>query len=108
MEHLRSVDSRKCLSYWNIENKGPIPQEFRKPMGEWLLGCDICQEVCPWNSHAARSGKAEPAVELIDVEEILAMSEAEFAQRFEGRALSRPKLSGLQRNARIVKENLGD
>jgi epoxyqueuosine reductase QueG len=57
-ERPRAVDSRKCLSYWNIEHRGPIPEEFHKPMGEWLLGCDICQEVCPWNAHslAAEAG----------------------------------------------------
>lgn len=105
LEGLRAVDSRKCIPYWNIEQKGDIPPEIRRGMGDWLLGCDICQEVCPWNSQSARRGRAEPPVEWVAVDELLAMGEAEFAAKYEGRAVERAKLEGLKRNAQIVREN---
>lgn len=105
LEGLRSVDSRKCIPFWNIEQKGEIPHTLRKGMGDWLLGCDICQEVCPWNAQSARKGRPEPPVEWVPVDEILAMEEQEFKARYKGRAVERAKLEGLKRNARIVKEN---
>ncbi|HEY8280792.1 MAG TPA: tRNA epoxyqueuosine(34) reductase QueG [Bdellovibrionota bacterium] len=108
VEHLRSVDSRKCLSFWNIEQRGNIPQEFHKPMGHWLLGCDICQEVCPWNAHSLKESRKEhgaPPVEYVAIDDLLLLSESEFQHRYKGRAVERAKLAGLRRNARIVKEN---
>jgi epoxyqueuosine reductase len=108
LENLRSVDARKCLPYWNIEHRGPMPEEFKKPMGDWLLGCDICQEVCPWNAHSLKKGRqaiGEPPVEYIAVDEILGLGKEEFKAKYKGRALERAKLEGLQRNAEIVKEN---
>lgn len=105
LEDLRAVDSRKCIPYWNIEQKGEIPPEVRRGMGDWLLGCDICQEVCPWNAQSARRGRSEPPVEWVAVDELLAMSEEEFRARYKGRAVERAKLAGLQRNARIVADN---
>lgn len=109
LEGLRAIDSRKCLSYWNIEHRGPIPQEFHRPMGEWLLGCDICQEVCPWNSHSLKKGRSAvgaPPAEYLALDEILALDKPEFKAAFARRAVSRAKVEGLQRNARIVKKNL--
>lgn len=105
LEEIRAIDSRKCLPYWNIEQKGEIPAEIRGAMGHWLLGCDICQEVCPWNAQSARKGRPEPAVEYVAADEILAMDEAAFEARFSGRAAERAGLEGLKRNAEIVKEN---
>lgn len=107
-EDIRAIDSRKCLPYWNIEHRGPIPENLRKPMGNWLLGCDICQEVCPWNAQASRKGRREigaPPVEYIAADDLLTMSKEEFKASYKGRALARAKLEGLQRNAAIVKEN---
>ncbi len=106
----RAVDSGKCLSYWNIEHRGEIPAEFHKPMGDWLLGCDICQEVCPWNEHSLKKGRREeglPQAERVDLDALLAMTKEEFKREFGSRAVARAKYKGLQRNARIVKENLG-
>lgn len=108
LEDLRAIDSRKCLSYWNIEHRGAIPVELHQPMGEWLLGCDICQEVCPWNEHASRKGRAEvgaPEALEIPLEEILALDAASFKEKYANTALARAKLEGLQRNARIVQKN---
>jgi epoxyqueuosine reductase len=105
-ENIRAVDSRKCLSYWNIEHRGAIPEKFHKPMGDWLLGCDICQEVCPWNAQASRvSRKGHPPLEYIAVDEILALTPEEFKVKYKSRAVSRAKLDGLKRNAAIVKAN---
>ena len=110
LETLRAIDSRKCLSYWNIEHRGPIPQEFHKPMGDWLLGCDICQEVCPWNAHSLKKGRAEagaPQPGYLPLSTFEKLSEEEFRARYGKSALARPKLAGLQRNAEIVKKNRG-
>ncbi|MGZ3650147.1 MAG: tRNA epoxyqueuosine(34) reductase QueG [Bdellovibrionota bacterium] len=105
VEDLRTVDSRKCLSYWNIEHRGAIPGEFHKPMGDWLLGCDICQEVCPWNAQSERVGREAPPVEYVAADDLLALTPEQFAERYRGRAVARAKLEGLQRNAKIVKKN---
>jgi epoxyqueuosine reductase len=107
-EEIRAIDSRKCLAYLNIEHRGPIPAEFHKPMGDWLLGCDICQEVCPWNAQSLRKARAQegaPPVEFVPVEEILALTPEEFRARYKHRAVERAKFAGLQRNAEIVKKN---
>ena len=105
-EQIRAVDSRKCISYFNIEHRGPIPAHLQAPMGDWLLGCDICQEVCPWNGHAARQGaRGMPPLEYVPVEEILALTPEEFRARYKSRAVSRAKYEGLRRNAAIVKKN---
>ncbi len=107
-EDLRAIDSRKCLSYWNIEHRGAIPDQFHAPMQDWLLGCDICQEVCPWNQQSLRKARVKeglPPVEWLASDEILALDAAEFKAKFAKRAVSRSKISGLQRNAAIVKKN---
>jgi epoxyqueuosine reductase len=105
LEDLRAVDSRKCLSYWNIEHRGDIPIEFHPPMKDWLVGCDICQEVCPWNAQSERAGHAAPQVEYLAADDLLALTPEQFAARFRGRAVERARLEGIQRNASIVKRN---
>jgi epoxyqueuosine reductase len=106
------LDARRCVSYLTIENKGPIPPELRPGVGGWLFGCDICQEVCPWN-HKAPPGtepKLQPLPWLaaLDAAELLGLSEEEFARRFEGTALLRARRRGLLRNAAAVLGNTGD
>jgi epoxyqueuosine reductase len=108
VEGLRSVDSRKCLSYWNIEQRGEIPPELHRPMGSWLLGCDICQEVCPWNAQSERRGRAAPPVEYVAADDLLALSPPELEARFRGKAAERARAEGLRRNALIVKKNFED
>jgi epoxyqueuosine reductase len=105
VEHLRTVDARKCLPHWNIEQRKAIPPELHAPMGDWLLGCDICQEVCPWNERSARLGHDAPKVEYLAVDELLAATDEELAERFRGHAAERVEPPGLRRNARIVKRN---
>ena len=105
-EGIRAIDSRRCLSYLNIENRGTIPKEFETKMGSWVLGCDICQEVCPWNQQTLRTGRKEigaPPVELVSLEEIMNMTPEQFQHKYKKRAVSRPKLVGLKRNAKAVK-----
>jgi epoxyqueuosine reductase len=110
------LDARKCISYLTIELRDPIPTEYREAMGEWLFGCDICQEVCPFNRpRAHQSLRAQPTTEprfqprpLPPLTEILQMDEAEFAQRFRGSAVKRTKWRGLVRNALIVVGNRRD
>ncbi len=106
------LDARRCISYLTIEHKGDVPAELRSGLGNWLFGCDVCQEVCPWNRKAPIG--AEPALqarselEVLDPIELLGLSEAEFRQRFRGTALMRTKRCGLLRNAALVLGNTSD
>lgn len=96
------LDARKCISYLTIELRSPMPTELRRGVGEWIFGCDVCQEVCPWN----RKDESEP--ELIDAAEALSITEEEFRKRFGTTALARTRRRGLARNAAIVLGNSGD
>jgi epoxyqueuosine reductase len=106
------LDSNRCISYLTIENKGAIPRELREAVGEWVFGCDVCQDVCPFNRFAeetrwpefkARAG-AGPRLDLIEVLSIA--SDEEFRNRFRGTPLTRPKRRGLLRNAAVVAANV--
>lgn len=105
------LDSRRCISYLTIELRGPMPEELRPSVGDWLFGCDVCQDVCPWNRKAPEG--TEPALmpreDLVAVDpvKLLGLSEEEFRRRFRGTALTRAKRTGLLRNAAIVLGNLG-
>jgi epoxyqueuosine reductase len=110
----RVLDSTTCISYLTIELKGPIPDALRAPIGDLLYGCDICQEVCPWNEKFAQPLREEafaarPAIAGKDAptlaREILAMSDDDFRIAFKGSPMKRAKLRGLQRNAAVVLEN---
>jgi epoxyqueuosine reductase len=106
------LDSRRCISYLTIELRGPVPEELRSRVGDWLFGCDVCQEVCPWNRKAP--GSREPAflphpdLEAADPAELLSLSEEAFRRRFRGTALMRAKRRGILRNAALVLGNRGD
>lgn len=106
------LDARKCIAYLNIELRDrPVPIELREGMGDWLFGCDICQEVCPWNRKSPPSSAPEfaPRADLnpADARALLRLSESEFRARFRGTPLDRPKRAGLLRNAAIVLGNSG-
>jgi epoxyqueuosine reductase len=105
------LDARRCISYLTIELRGPIPEELRAPTGDWLFGCDICQEVCPWNRKAPPGMEpalqARPELEKLDCVELLGLSDEEFRRRFRGTALMRAKRRGLLRNAAVVLGNTG-
>ena len=111
-----TVDNNRCISYLTIEHRGIIPRELRPLMGEWVFGCDICQEVCPPNRrpgapadqafHATPDGVAPDGTpELIPLLEI---TDAEFARRFGKTPVKRAKREGLQRNAAIALGNSRD
>src|SRR5581483_8264872 len=78
------LDARRCISYLTIELKGSIPLELREPMGEWIFGCDVCQEVCPWNRKAPPGKEPalapRPDLESIDPIELLGLTPEEFRQ----------------------------
>lgn len=107
------IDSRKCISYLTIENRGPIPIEYRDAIQDWIFGCDICQEVCPVNTVRSSNTPNEkfeftPDKAYLDPIEILQMDEETFKNVFQGRAIRRATWHGLQRNACIVLGNIGD
>lgn len=105
------VDNRRCISYLTIEHKGAIPIEFRASMGNWVFGCDICQEVCPVNRKAKAT--ADPNfgrtdLSSVDLVELLEMTDEQFRQRFAGTPIMRAKRVGMQRNACVALGNFGD
>jgi epoxyqueuosine reductase len=109
------VDARLCISYLTIENAGEIPRELREKVGDWAFGCDICQEVCPYNkTKAARSQWPEFSEEsgagpYLDIRETLAIrDEAEFERRFAGTPLTRPGRAGILRNCCVSAGNQGE
>jgi epoxyqueuosine reductase len=106
------LDARLCISYLTIELKEAIPAQLRPQLGDWLFGCDVCQEVCPWNRKAPVADEPEflPRADwaAFDPVELLGLSETEFRQRFRGTALFRTKRRGLLRNAALVLGNRGD
>lgn len=113
----RVLDSNKCISYLTIELKGEIPVEYHAQIGDLLYGCDICQEVCPWNRKFALpvrepEFRSRPFLDGKDARtlarDILALDDERFRAEFRGSPMKRAKLRGLQRNARIVLSNLGD
>jgi len=104
------LDARRCISYLTIEQKGVIPLEFRKAIGNRIYGCDDCQIVCPWNSYAILTDAAafqEPPVSwrLID---LLALDDEAFRTRFKGSPIKRIKRRGFLRNVAVALGNSGD
>jgi epoxyqueuosine reductase len=106
------LDARKCISYLTIELRGAVPEELRPGIGDWLFGCDACQDVCPWNRKAPLGVEPElqPRGDLlaIDPVELLGLDESAFRRRFRGTALWRAKRQGLLRNAALALGNRGD
>ncbi len=106
------IDSKRCLSYLTIEHKGAIGKDLAEAAGDILFGCDICQEVCPYNIKRAVPTKHKQLLpeygvgEYVDCEKILSLeSDEQFLKLTAGTPLTRPKLYGLKRNAEIVLEN---
>ncbi len=106
------LDARRCISYLTIEHRGPIDEPLASETGDWLFGCDLCQEVCPWNRRVVPSGDdafaTDPAIASLELAELAALDDAAFRARFRGTPLFRSKRAGLVRNALIVGANLGD
>jgi epoxyqueuosine reductase len=105
----RTIDARRCISYLTIELKEEIPAELREKMGDWVFGCDVCQQVCPWNRFAAEGdpafGKENPFLSLTDE---LLISKPEFNQRFKRSPVKRAKRRGYLRNVAVALGNTGD
>jgi len=114
------LDARRCISYLTIELRGAIPEEFREPMGRHVFGCDICQDVCPWNRKAPSTelqnfmprllnSNSEVSHSLFspDLEWLISLTEEEFRGAFRGSPIKRTKWRGLVRNACIAIGNSG-
>jgi epoxyqueuosine reductase len=105
----RTIDAARCTSYLTIELKDDIPEDLRPQMGNWIFGCDICQQVCPWNRF---SQPADPALEtkipLPVLTDDLLLSSGEFNQRFKKSPLKRAKRRGYLRNMAVAIGNNGD
>ena len=106
------VDARRCISFWTIERRGPIPGEIAGRLGRWVFGCDACQTVCPWNDAARRGSDPEllprPGREALALDDLLALSEDEYRARFYGTSLARARFDGLLRNAILIAGGTGD
>jgi epoxyqueuosine reductase len=102
------LDSNKCISFHTIENREAPPRDLKENFGAWLFGCDICQEVCPWN-HKSQAMSNEPELwtrpDFPTLPEFLTIPQAEFSQRLKGSPLKRPKRRGMKRNALTVLQN---
>lgn len=103
------LDARRCISYLTVELREPIPVELRPAMGDWLFGCDVCQDVCPWNRKSPTTG--EPAFlplggrSVLELVELFALDDEDFRARFRDTPLWRPRRRGLLRNAAVVLGN---
>lgn len=97
------LDSNLCISYWTIEHRGDFPPGVGESLDGWVFGCDVCQEVCPWNT--APVGAFHPEMEIppqradLDLAGLLRLGREEYVERFRGSPMKRAKLEGLQRNA---------
>lgn len=103
------LNASRCISYLTIEHRSPIPAELREGVGDWLFGCDICQEVCPWNRRSPISEVGEfaplPENNPIELMSLFDLDDTAFRERFRHSPLWRPKRRGLLRNAAIVLGN---
>ncbi|HVC09515.1 MAG TPA: tRNA epoxyqueuosine(34) reductase QueG [Elusimicrobiota bacterium] len=105
----RVLDASRCIAYFTIEHKGRIPEEFRDQIGNWIMGCDICQEVCPWNRFSSQSPVFPSALpESLPLEEFPGMNKNSFQEKYGATPLSRPKLKGLIRNSLLAMGNSGE
>jgi epoxyqueuosine reductase len=106
------LDARRCISYLTIELKGPIPLDLRPQLEDWVFGCDICQQVCPWNIRFAPE-KGDPAftphkeIPIVDLQAELSLSPQAFNAKFKGSPLKRSKRRGYLRNVAVALGNAG-
>ncbi len=106
----RTIDARRCISYLTIELKGAIPGKLRSQIGNWVFGCDICQQVCPWNIRFANPGRnvvfeARPDVGRPDLITELSLSPQEFNAKFKASPVKRAKRRGYLRNVAVALGN---
>jgi len=106
----RTLDARRCISYLTIEFKGSIPFELRRLIGDWVFGCDICQQVCPWNNRFAQITHESaftplPFLAQASLSELLDLTQESFRNDFRGSALKRTKWRGILRNTAVTAGN---
>jgi epoxyqueuosine reductase len=108
----REMDASRCIAYLTIEKKGAIAEELREPIGRQVFGCDICQDVCPWNHHAPIAVKEDmaPRPELVNpaLEWLAGLDAAEFRRNFAGSPVERTRRKRLHRNVAIAMGNSGN
>ena len=109
------MDARRCIAYLTIEKRGDIPEEFRESIGHHVFGCDICQDVCPWNNKAGNAPatsapefQAQKKLAHPDLAWLAEMTAEDFRQTFRGSPIKRTKYSGLLRNVAIAMGNSGN
>jgi len=106
------LDATKCISYLTIEKRGSIPEDLRAGIGRQVFGCDICQDVCPWNRHAPLTNEPAfaPRPRLVnpDLEWLAGFTSEQFREEFRGSPIKRARLAGLLRNVAIAMGNSGD
>lgn len=105
------LDSNLCISYWTIERRGALPPQAREAVGDWVFGCDVCQEACPWNHGRAPARHDElrlpEARRELTLERLLRLPRDEYVERFRHSPMKRAKLPGLRRNGAVVLGNRG-
>jgi epoxyqueuosine reductase len=101
-----TMDPRRCLSYLTIEHRGPIPHALRPALENWIFGCDVCQEACPWNRDARDANAADALTPSLPA--LLALDDAAFRARFRHTAVTRAKRRGLLRNVAVALGNSGN
>ncbi len=110
----RQLDARRCISYLTIEQRGSIDEKLRPQLGPWIFGCDVCQDVCPFNASGPSAQldtsafATDPRWKSRDASALLDMDEAEFATYAQGSPIKRPGRSGMARNAAVVLGNQGE
>ncbi len=105
------LDASRCISYLTIEHRGAIPIELRDGIGSWVFGCDVCQEVCPWNRKPARRSETPPeqrVLDRIDLVSLFEIVEETFRAQYRKSPFWRTRLRGMRRNAAIVLGNQGN
>jgi epoxyqueuosine reductase len=100
------LDANRCISYWTIEHRGAVPAAVRPLLDDWVFGCDVCQEVCPWNAAPAATSDAALALparrRTLGLVDLLAMSREQYESSFRRSPMKRAKRSGLRRNAAVA------
>lgn len=109
----RTLDATRCISYLTIELKGAVPDELRSSTGEWVFGCDICQQVCPWNIRFAEpttdlAFQARPYLQELHPRDFLQLSPEAYRDNLSKSPLKRAKHAGLLRNAALAAANSED
>jgi epoxyqueuosine reductase len=105
----RVLDARRCIAYLTIEHRGAVESVAADLLGDWVFGCDVCQEVCPWNVKFARAAEdpaleTDPSLARLDLTRLAEISDAEFQKGFGHTALRRARAAGMRRNARLLAE----